>query len=134
MDHGSVAQHTVMFAKAYGIYFTVVGVALLASPTRFRKWYEDIVSESRRALFGGTISLLIGSFILATHNHIVADWPMIITLIGYWGVVSGAGCMISDGYIKLFNPMVKASDVVYRASGVAWALLGLFLAYKGFMV
>ena len=92
------------------------------------------MSESRRVLFGGTISLLIGCFIIATHHHLVFDWPLIITLIGYWGVLSGLGCYVSDNFIKLFKPMIDSSDFIYRLSGVAWFLLGLFLAYQGFLV
>ena len=128
----SVAGLTAMYAKAYGIYFLVTGLGLIVNPQRFRAWYNDIISESRRVLFGGTIALLIGSFIVATHNHIVADWPVIISLIGYWGVFAGAGCLLSDKFIGLYKFMIKSSDVVYRVSGVAWVLLGLFLASKGF--
>ena len=121
-----------MYAKAYGIYFLVTGLGLIVNPQRFRAWYNDIVSESRRVLFGGTIALLIGSFIVATHNHIVADWSVIISLIGYWGVFAGAGCLLSDKFIGLYKFMIKSSDLVYRVSGVAWVVLGLFLASKGF--
>lgn len=128
----SVAGLTAMYAKAYGIYFLVTGLGLIVNPQRFRAWYNDIISESRRVLFGGTIALLIGSFIVATHNHIVADWPVIISLIGYWGVFAGAGCLLSDKFIGLYKFMIKSSDLVYRVSGVAWVLLGLFLASKGF--
>ena len=126
------AAMTVMFAKAYGIYFIAVGLALVLDPQRFRRWYEDVLQESRRAMFGGTISLVIGCFIIANHHHLVMDWPVIITLIGYWGVFSGAGCLISDKFIQLFKPMVQASELVYRGSGLAWLLLGAFLAYQGF--
>ena len=45
MDNVMIADTTLMFAKAYGIYFLVVGLALLACPSRFRTWYEDILSE-----------------------------------------------------------------------------------------
>ena len=127
-----ITTTTLIFAKAYGIYFSGVGIGLLTSPERFRNWYEDIMEESRRALFGGTVSLLIGSFIIATHNILVLDWPIIITLIGYWGVIAGGGSMISDRVVHLFKPMINSSDLVYRASGVAWLVVGLFLANQGF--
>ena len=94
-------EMTIILAKTYGIYFAVVGLALAVCPERFREWYEDIMRESRRALFGGTISLLIGCFIIAVHHHLVMDWPVIITLIGYWGVFSGAGCLISNNFTIL---------------------------------
>ena len=123
---------SIMYAKAYGIYFTGVGLALLSNPKQFRNWYESLLDESRRVLFGGTIALLIGSFIIATHHKIASDWTMIITLIGYWGVGSGAGSLITGNYIKLFRPMIDSPDLMYRASGVFWAALGIFLATKGF--
>ena len=123
---------TDLFSRAYGVYFIVLGIALLLSPDRFRHWYNDILVESRRAMFGGTIALLIGSFILATHHVLVADWRIIITLIGYWGVIAGAGCLITDNFVKIFKPMINSNDVVYRFSGLAWAIIGLFLASQGF--
>ena len=128
----STAAMTLMYAKAYGIYFIVTGLALMVNPNRFRSWYNDSMGESRRALVGGLIALVIGCFIIATHNHIVADWPIIITLIGYWGVIAGGGSMISDRVVHLFKPMINSSDLVYRASGVAWLVVGLFLANQGF--
>ena len=133
MDHvTSIAANSIIFAKAYGIYFIVTGLGLAICPNRFREWYHDILSESRRVLFGGTIALLIGSFIIATHNHLVADWPVIITLIGYWGVFAGAGCLLSDKFINLYKFMINSNDLVYKVSGVAWTLLGVFLFMKGF--
>ena len=101
----SLALNTLVLAKTYGVYFVVVGLALIFSPERFRKWYEDILQEPRRVLFGGTISLIIGSYILAVHNHFVSDWPIVLTAIGYWGVLSGAGCLISGKFISLFKKL-----------------------------
>ena len=52
---------TYILAKTYGIYFIVVGLGLIIGPDRFREWYESLLQESRRVLFGGTISL-VGQF------------------------------------------------------------------------
>jgi uncharacterized protein YjeT (DUF2065 family) len=123
---------SIFFAKAYAIFFIAVGLALFLNPERFRAWYQEILAQDRRALFGGTVSLLIGSFILAAHNYWVMDWPLLITLIGYWGVFKGAGLLIHPGFVQLFKPMIDSSESVYRMSGIAWAVIGLLLAYHGF--
>jgi len=128
------AWSTMLFAKAYGIYFVVVGLALLFNPQRFRRWYEVLLSEDWRPLFGAVIALLIGSFIIAAHNLWVADWRVLITLIGYWGVVKGAGLLIVPGFANFFRPMASSSDLVYRGSGLFWAIIGVILFYHGFMV
>lgn len=129
-----LAPMTLFFAKAYGIYFLVVGIALFANPGRFRAWYQEILQEDRRALFGGVIALLIGSFIIAAHNVWVADWPLLITLIGYWGVIKGAGLLIVPNFAEVFRGMIGNSDSVYRISGVVWAVIGLLLFYHGFVL
>ena len=133
MDHLSqYADISLMYARAYGLYFLIVGLSLIANPDRFRDWYKDILSETRRVLFGGTIALLIGSFIIATHDIFVYDWPIIITLIGYWGIIAGAGALLSDKFINLYKWMIESNNLVYRASGLAWLLLGIFLIQQGF--
>ena len=124
--------YSIIFAKTYGIYFSVVGLALLINPIRFRSWYNDILLEKSQALLGGTIALLIGSFILAVHNVWVPDWRILITLIGYWGVFAGAGSLMSNKFIAFYTFMINASDTIYRLSGIGWALLGAFLFKQGF--
>jgi uncharacterized protein YjeT (DUF2065 family) len=124
-----IATTSIMFAKAYGIYFIGVGLGLMSNPHQFRKWYEDILSETRRQLMGATLALLIGSFILANHHVLVLQWPLLITAIGYWGVITGIGCLASSEFIHLFRPMINASENVYRLSGLGWFIIGAFLLY-----
>ena len=85
----------IILAKTYGIYLFVVGLGLVFDPIRFRIWYKAILQEDRRQLFGGLFSLLIGALIISVHNVWGLKWQVILTLIGYWGVFSGAGCLLS---------------------------------------
>lgn len=123
---------TVLFAKAFGLYLIPVGIGLMVDPGRFRAWYQEILSEERRGLFGGVIALLIGSFIIASHNLWVMDWRLIITLIGWWGFLKGSALIVFPGFTKAFEPMINTSDTIYRASGLVWILVGVLLAYQGF--
>ena len=127
-------DYTTILAKTYGVYLFFVGLSLFLSPGRYRDWYSNIISEDRRQLFGGMFALLIGSFIISIHNHWVADWRVIITLIGYWGVFWGAGLFLSKDFGQLFKIMINSSDTVYRLSGIFWAALGGFLFYQGYMI
>ena len=123
---------SIILAKTYGIYFIFVGLGLFFSPSRFRDWYKAILNEDRRQLLGALFSLLIGALIIAVHNIWASDWRLIITLIGYWGVFSGAGCFLSRNFFSYFRPMIDSSDLIYKLSGIIWALLGLFLASQGY--
>ncbi len=125
---------SIILAKTYGIYLFFTGLSLLISPQRYRNWYNDILSDDRRQLFGGLFALLIGSFIIAVHNIWVADWRVVLTLIGYWGVFWGAGLFLSKDFGKFFRVMIDSPDLVYRLSGLVWSLVGAFLFYQGYLV
>ena len=127
-------DYTTILAKTYGIYLFFVGLSLLISPSRYRDWYRNIIEEDRRQMFGGMFALLIGAFIVSVHNIWVMDWRIILTLTGYWGVFWGAGLFLSKSFGQLFRIMIDSSDLVYRGSGLFWALVGAFLFYQGFLV
>ena len=131
-DVSAMAAMSILYAKAYGIYFIATGLAIFLNPTRIRAWYQGILNDKNLAMVSSTFTILIGSFILATHHLIVADWHIIITLIGYWGVVVGTAGLVSDKVVQLVRGIVNNSDLIYRVSGIAWLLLGVFLVMKGY--
>lgn len=124
---------SIFFAKAFGIYFLVVGLALFFNSLRFRQWYDDILRTEHLTLLGGAMALIIGSFVVAAHNLWVPDWRMIITIIGYWSVAKGAGLLIIPNFVQIFKPIISANDVSYRVGGIVWFIIGLILFYFGYV-
>ncbi|HEV8051298.1 MAG TPA: hypothetical protein VGP47_02305 [Parachlamydiaceae bacterium] len=125
---------SLLFAKALGMYLTIVGIAILLHPKRFRTWYNKIITDDFHFLFGSTLALFIGVFIVALHNVWVFNWPIIITLIGYWSMFKGAGFLIIPNFVKVFKPFIDAKTLTYRFSGIVWIIIGLFLLYHGYVV
>lgn len=128
-----ISPSSILFAKAFGIYLTVVGVALASHPDRFRAWYNHILADDSQSLLGGTLALFIGVFIIAIHNLWVADWRILITAIGYWGLFKGGGLLIFPSFSRNFRPMVDSGNLFYRIFGLIWILYGLFLFYHGYI-
>ncbi len=127
-----ISPSSIVFAKAFGIYLIVVGVALISHPERFRAWYNDILANDSERLLGGTLALFIGVFIIAIHNVWVEDWRILITVIGYWGLLKGGALLIFPSFPNNFRPMIESSNLTYRIMGFGWILYGLFLFYNGY--
>jgi len=127
-----ISTASIVFAKAYGIYLTIVGVALISCPDRFRTWYNHILASDSQSLLGQTLALFIGVFIIATHNLWVADWRILITLIGYWGVLTGGGLLIFPSFSKCFKPLIDSTNLIYCLMGFGWVVYGLILLYHGY--
>lgn len=126
-------ETSILFAKAFGIYLTIFGIAILLHPQRFKAWYYEMIIKDFNLLFSGTLALFIGVFIIAFHNIWVLNWPILITLIGYWAVFKGAGFLITPKFVKLFQPIIDTTNLTYRLKGLGLLLVGLFLLYHGYI-
>lgn len=123
---------TIIIAKIIGIYMLVVGLAILAQPKRFKAMYKDMLKQTSLLFYGGIMALLFGAVIVSFHNVWVFSWPVFITILGWWGVIKGAGLLLwTDGFIDLFKPMMKLPENGFRIMGAIATLLGLFFTYQG---
>lgn len=125
---------TLFLAQVLSIYLLVVGIALFLNPGRFRMIYKAFFENEGMLLLAGVVALLFGAFIVSAHNYWIFGWPVILTLIGYWGIIKGAGILILPGFVDFFKPMVNVSDSLYRIMGIIVGLVGLFLFYQGWLV
>ncbi len=127
-------ETSILFAKAFGIYLTIVGIAIFFDPQRFRTWSKEMIDdEDLNLLFAGTLALIIGVSVIALHNIWIMDWPILITIMGYLAIFKGAGILIIPKFVKLFKPIINANIFAYRLIGIGWFLIGLFLLYYGYI-
>jgi len=127
-----ISPESILLAKGFGIYLTVIGVAVFSHPDRFRDWYHDILANDSQRLLGGTLALFIGVFIIAMHNVWAIDWRILITIIGYWGLFKGGGLLIFPSFSQNFKPVIDSSNLMYRFIGFGFFLYGLVLFYHGY--
>lgn len=122
---------TIILAKIFGLYFLAIGIALVINPNRFKKIYQQSMDDENFLLFGGVLALLIGAFIVSIHNVWVLQWPIIITLLGWWSLSKGFFLLIYPEFIKLFSFMQTRSIKFYQILGLTYIVFSLFFIYKG---
>lgn len=123
-------ETSLFLAKVLGAYFVVVGLAFLVN----KKALKMIIHEAQDDTFlliTGSISLIVGILLVASHNLWVADWRVLITICGWSSLLKGAFALFFSGLSK---QIVKqfSSTILMPASLVIVVLLGLFLTYQGF--
>ncbi len=122
---------SLVLAKILGLYLLAIGIAFIINPDRFRKFCAQATKDENTLFFGGMFALLFGAIVVGIHNVWVIGWPLIITLLGWWGVIKGFGLLISEKFIKIFSFIQSRSNLFYRTISAVYILIGLFLAYKG---
>jgi len=111
---------------------TLVGVSLLVNEAAFRKMALEFLRNPALIFFSGMIMMSAGLVVVLTHNVWVLDWHVIITLLGWVTVISGAA--------RVFAPQratkVGKKFLIYKdfttAAAAIWLVVGAVLCYFGF--
>ncbi len=122
---------SVVLAKILGLYFLSVGLAFIINPDRLRQLYPQIKRDENFLLLGGMLALLIGAFVVALHNIWSLDWPLIITVLGWWSLLKGFGLLVYPDFIKYFSFLENRSNLFYRLISLVYLCIGLFLVCMG---
>lgn len=122
---------TIILAKVFGLYLLGVGIALALNPERFVRIYKEMVRNESVLLLGAIMALMFGAFIISVHNIWIWDWPVLITILGWISLVKGFTLLLVSDLGKRFAYLYENSNGFYRALGLFWIVVGLFLTYQG---
>ncbi|MBT3704384.1 hypothetical protein HOG17_01235 [Candidatus Peregrinibacteria bacterium] len=122
---------SLFIAKLIAVVYVAVGLGMLLNMKYYQKMMKDVMKSSAVAFYGGMFALAIGFLLVTYHNFWVADWTVIITILGWAALVKGALLVLIPGpFMKFAKVFVK-----YMWFAPVFALiLGLVLGYFGFFV
>ena len=73
-----------------------------------------------------------GLAVVLSHNVWVLNWPLIITLLGWIAVISGALRVFAPDRALKIGKKGIASKEITTASAAIWLVIGAVLCYFGF--
>ncbi len=120
-------QITVFFLKFLGTFTLVIGLSFLN-----KKNYEKFVElEKNQNLFLGMITLMICMPIVLLHNIWTSPWEILISLIGWGGVLKAIGRFDIIPKIREYR-INQIEDTSYKVSAFFTIVFGLIMLYGGF--
>ena len=122
---------SIFCAQVIGLYLFLVSLATLVHQQRCRKTAAEFSTNHALVCLTGGLNLLFGLIIVVMHNIWVAQWPVLITIIGW--------LLVIQGVLKIFFPDTHArySKNLLAKSGFTllnWIFLivGIYLVWMGF--
>jgi hypothetical protein len=93
---------------------------------------QDIMQTSTflAALIGPV--MVAGLAIVLYHNLWVADWRVIVTLLGWAGAIGGAARILSPASVQRVGATMLNTPWVTTAGGVAWLAIAAVLCFYGY--
>jgi hypothetical protein len=92
---------------------------------------SDLIGNTMLITLTGVLWLIIGLLIVVDHNIWVADWPVIITIVGWILLLQGLmRLFVPDAFVKMSKDM--QGKVVYTLGCWIRLFVGVYLIWAGF--
>jgi len=123
---------SLFLAKLIGPILVISGIGMLINRKTLEVFAEEILRSQVLVFLFGAIDLGLGLAIVLTHNLWVADWRLIITLIGWLMIIRGSARMLLPAQVKEFGTKLVKNRCAMTASFATVLVLGLVLSYFGY--
>lgn len=125
-------EMSVWIAKFVGPVFLALGIAMATQPRQIEATSRQFLANPPLILITGVLAMIGGIAIVSSHDLWVADWRVVITLLGWALLIGGAIRVMLPVLVERVGNAMMAQSGLLRGAGLGWAILGLFLTYKGY--
>ncbi|UCG95650.1 MAG: hypothetical protein JSV92_01210 [archaeon] len=115
---------SVFFARLWGSFFVIFGLLFII--TRQLGKTIEMTDDKAFVISTGYITLLMGLVTVILHNVWVADWRVVITILGWSTLIKG---IMKVGYPEQIHKQAQRFKKKQMFSAVFLILLGLFLLW-----
>jgi len=123
---------SIFLAQLLGPMFVVLGIALLSKPQMFQTVLQGFIGSATLLYLAGFFGLLGGMALVLTHNVWVADWRLIITLIGWVTLVRALISIFQAQWIVAAGTAILKQRGIFFGAAVLNLIVGLILSYFGY--
>lgn len=122
---------SIFFAQLIGLYLVIVSLGVLIHHHRYRRVTHEFLTNHALVAISGNLGLLMGLVILVMHHVWVANWPVVITIIGWFLVLRGIlAIFLPAVFVKYSKELIERRGF-YLCSWVCF-LVGVYLLWLGF--
>ena len=124
-------METVNFlASLWGFSMVIIALSLLIQPKKAKDILQML--EKEHVLFlHGVIRIVLGTAMLLNYNIFDNSWKVILTVLGWLLLITGAAFLFSPQKVAYIFSTVRNKDLVSPIL-LSITLLGCFLVYAGF--
>lgn len=125
-------EGSIFLAQIFGLYFIIVASGGLFNPKAYQKVLEDFAKSPALLYFSGIFALIFGILVISFHNIWTAHWTVIITIIGWAGLVKGIWLIVFPESAVKFTQLYHKKPNLLTVHLIIALALGIFLAVKGY--
>jgi uncharacterized membrane protein len=124
--------NSVYLAKLIGPVMLAVAIGLFVNGKHYRTMAEEALRSTIVIYLSGLLTLTAGLAILLAHNVWMADWRILITLLGWLAVIGGAVRVIHPQTSQDVGHWMLKQPQGMTIAGAIWGIVGLVLCFFGY--
>ena len=125
--------NSVFLARLIGPLMLTVGIGIFVNGATYRMLADEFLRSRALIYLSGLLTMTAGLALILTHNVWRADWPVIITILGWLAAIGGAFRIIApQGTERVGRQMLKYKHGLTIA-GAVWLAVGAVLCLFGYL-
>ena len=125
--------NSVFLARLIGPLMLAVGIGIFVNGAIYRMLADEFLRSRALIYLSGLLLMTAGMALILTHNVWRADWPVLITILGWLAAIGGAVRIIApQGTERVGRRMLKYKHGL-TIGGVFWLALGAILCFFGYV-
>jgi uncharacterized membrane protein len=125
-------SNSVFLARLIGLVLIAVAVGLFVNAQSYRMLAEEFLKSRALIYLSGILTMTAGLAIVLTHSRWAADWPVIITILGWLATIGGAVRIVCPQGTEKMDRAVLRHKLGLTIGGVVWGVVGVVLCYFGY--
>jgi uncharacterized protein YjeT (DUF2065 family) len=118
--------------QVLSLAYLAIGIGILINPDVYKKLYEDFIENTSALYFGGIAALVIGYLLVIFHNVWEMDWHVIITIIGWMGLIKGILILVCPKTMTALTRAMIKKESTLKIMSVFVIIAGLLFSFLGF--
>lgn len=125
-------ENSIFIARIFGLCYLIIGIGLLLNQKYWREVITDFSKSAATVLLGGIFALVVGVVIVLTHNVWVANWTVIITIIGWIALIKGIWIIVFPSTVNKFMQVYQKNESILLVQSIGAIVFGAVMAFFGF--
>jgi len=125
-------ETSIFIARIFGLCYLIIGTGFIFNRKAFQQVMNDFCKNAAVVFYGGLMALVIGVVIVLTHNIWVANWTVMITIIGWIGLIKGIWIIVFPDTVSRFMQAYQKNENLLTVHSTCALILGAVLTFFGF--
>ena len=128
-----LVANSIFLAKLIGPIMLAVAIGIFVNGAVYRVLADEFLRSRALIYLSGLLLMTAGMALVLTHNVWVANWPVLITILGWLAAIGGAIRIIAPQGTERVGRAVLKNEMNIKIAGAVWLVVGGILTLFGYI-